>query len=167
MSDQFISLNFHHVKWLLIVSYLATLVIDNMMSLAFANHFLPSITLLLLLHWVTQILNQTHLFTAFILGLLFDASLATPLGSHALIFTTLTFLMLRARQRFKSYPLWQQALIIGTYFVLAQIMSWFIFNPSLVDIQYFYFWLEPLAAILLWPIIDAAMKASTQKFAYL
>lgn len=167
MTDKVFSLNLTNVKWFLIFSYLITMITDTMISLSFSNHFIPSITFLLLLFWVTQILNQTHLLTAFLLGLLFDASLATPLGSHALIFITLTFLMLRVRQRFKSYPLWQQSLMVGTYILIYQIMSWFIFSPTLIEYQLLYFWLEPVVATMIWPVLTMIMKTSTQRFVFL
>lgn len=166
MTDKVFSLNLSQVKWLLISSYLIALIIDNMISLTFANHFMPPITFLLLLFWVTQILDQTHLFTAFILGLLFDAAQSTPLGSHALIFITLTFVMLRARQRFKSYPRWQQALMAGSYILVFQVLGWFIFTPTLTGNQLIYYWLEPFIAALLWPILSLMMQNSTHRFAY-
>ncbi|QBZ83664.1 rod shape-determining protein MreD [Hydrogenovibrio crunogenus] len=163
MSDKVFSLRFSDIKWLFIFSYFVSVVIDSMMILSFNINFVPYLTLLILLFWSTQILNQTHLFSAFALGLLFDASMNTPLGSHSLIFVTITFLMLRSRLRFKGYPLWQQSIIVGSYFILFQIMSWFIFHPVLVGNAVLYYWVEPLLAILIWPVLTQIMHQLTHR----
>lgn len=163
MSDKVFSLRFSDIKWLFILSYFVSVVIDSMMILSFNINFVPYLTLLILLFWSTQILNQTHLFSAFALGLLFDASMNTPLGSHSLIFVTITFLMLRSRLRFKGYPLWQQSIIVGSYFILFQVMSWFIFHPVLVGNAVLYYWVEPLLAILIWPVLTQIMHQLTHR----
>lgn len=163
MSDKVFSLSFSHVKWLLLFSYLAGLIIDSALNFSFALHYAPPITLLLLLFWSSQILNQTHLFTAFILGLLNDASLNTLLGAHALLFLTVTFFMLRIRLRFRSYPMWQQSIVISTYILFFQVAGWFIFHPTLSGNTVFYYWLEPIFAIALWPLVSNIMQSLTQR----
>lgn len=163
MSDKVFSLHLSHVKWFLVLSYFVALVLDSMITLSFNLNFIPSFTLLILLFWSTQILNQTHLFTAFLLGLLTDASLQTALGAHGLIFLSITFLMLRARLRFKGYPLWQQSLIITMYFFIYQIVSWVLFQPALSDNAFIYYWVEPIIAGLLWPLISGFMHSLTHR----
>lgn len=163
MSDKVFSLSVVHVKWLLILSYLTALVADSMLNFSFALHFAPPITLLLLLFWSSQILNQTHLFTAFLLGLLNDASLSTTLGAHALLFLTVTFFMLRIRLRFRSYPMWQQSIIIAFYILIFQVAGWFIFHPNLEGNTIYYYWLEPILAIFLWPLTSSIMQSLTQR----
>ncbi|MDX1795092.1 MAG: rod shape-determining protein MreD [Hydrogenovibrio sp.] len=166
MSDKVFSLNFSHVKWLLFISYLIGLIIDSMLNFSFALHFAPPITLLILLFWSSQILNQTHLFTAFILGLLYDASFNTPLGAHALLFITLTFIMLRIRLRFKGYPMWQQSLLVAIYILIFQVLGWFIFHPVLSGIHAYYYWLEPLTILIAWPLVSNIMHSLTQRVVF-
>ncbi len=166
MSDKVFSLRVSDIKWLLLFSYLLSIVLDNMMILSFKINFIPYLTVLMLLFWTTQILDKTHLLSAFLLGLIFDASLNTPLGAHSLIFITLTFLMLRSRLRFKGYPLWQQSLIIGTYIALFQVMNWFLFHPVLVGHDLLYFWSEPFIAALIWPFFSTVMQRLTQRFVF-
>lgn len=163
MSDKVFSLSIIHVKWLLILSYLTALVIDSMLNFSFALHFAPPITLLMLLFWSSQILKQTHFFTAFILGLLNDVSLNTTLGAHALLFITVTFFMLRIRLRFRRYPMWQQSIIVAFYVLLFQIAGWFIFHPTLENNTLYYYWLEPILAIFLWPVTTSIMQSLTQR----
>lgn len=166
MSDKVFSLDFSHVKWLLLISYLVTLIVDSMIIISFQANFVPSLTLMVLLFWSTKILNQTHLFAAFVLGLLFDALANTPLGSHGIIFLSVTFLMLRGRQRFKSYPMWQQSLIISVYLMLYQIFSWFLFSPVLEGNALLFFWIEPFLAWIIWPILSNSMTRLTQRMVF-
>lgn len=163
MTEKVFSLQINDIKWLFFLSYLTAIVIDNMMVLSFDIQFMPSLTLLTLFFWTTQILYKSHLFSAFILGLAFDTALNTPLGSHSLIFLTTTFLMLRSRLRFKSYPLWQQSIIIGSYILVFQVMSWFIFAPKLFDNAPYYYWLEPIVATLIWPLLTLTLNRLTHK----
>ncbi|PLA75400.1 rod shape-determining protein MreD [Hydrogenovibrio sp. SC-1] len=163
MTEKVFSLQINDIKWLFFLSYLTAIVIDNMMVLSFDIQFMPSLTLLTLFFWTTQILYKSHLFSAFILGLAFDTALNTPLGSHSLIFLTTTFLMLRSRLRFKSYPLWQQSIIIGGYILVFQIMSWFIFAPKLFGNAPYYYWLEPVIATLIWPLLTLILNRLTHK----
>lgn len=166
MLDKVFSLKWGHVRWLVISSYVLALIADSMLGISFKVTFFPSITLMILLFWSGQILNQTHLFTAFALGLMFDALMNTPLGSHGMIFTTIVFLMLRSRLRFKGYPVWQQSLMVGSYFLIYQVFSWFLFSPSLTGNMIFYFWLEPLIAVLVWPIITSILHQLTNRMVF-
>lgn len=166
MANKVFSLTLANAKWMLFFSYLLVLVLDTMISLSELNLFLPLITFLVLMFWVTQLLSQTHLITAFILGLFFDTTLSTPLGSHALIFVILTFLMLRFRLRFKSFPIWQQGLIIGGYLLLFQAIGWFIFSPPLAGNDLIFYWLEAAVGALLWPLVVLIMQSLTRRFVY-
>jgi len=163
MTEKVFSLHIHYIKWLFFLSYLFAIVIDNMMILSFDIQFMPYLTLLTLFFWTSRILYKSHLLSAFILGLAFDTALNTPLGSHSLIFLTTTFLMLRSRLRFKGYPLWQQSVIIGSYLLVFQIMSWFIFTPQLLGNAYYYYWLEPLVAIFIWPLLTLILNRLTHQ----
>lgn len=163
MADKVFSLRWADVRLLVISSYLLALIADSMIGLSFRVNFFPSITLIVLLFWTVKILNQTHLFTAFALGLLFDALMNAPLGSHGMMFLTITFLMLRSRLRFKGYPVWQQSLIILSYFVLYQIFTWFLFSPNLIGNQWLYFLIEPLIAALVWPLLTALLHQLTHR----
>lgn len=163
MTEKVFSLQIQDIKWLFFLSYLVAIVIDNMMILSLDIQFMPSLTLLILFYWTTQVLYKSHLFSAFVLGLVFDTTLNTPLGAHSLIFLTTTFLMLRSRLRFKSYPMWQQSMIIGSYILLFQIMSWFIFSPKLLETTLYYYWLEPVVASLTWPFLSLILNRLTHK----
>ncbi len=157
MSDKVYVLEFCQIKWFLIFGYLAAFTFDSMLKLSFDIYFAPSLTVLLLLFWTSQLTCKTHLFTAFLIGIFTDTAMNTPLGSHALIFILLVFFMLRIRLSFKSYPAWQQAITIGLYLTFAQVLSWVIFEPVLPNSQLISFWLVPWVSAILWPFLYKTM----------
>lgn len=163
MSNKVYSLHFTHVKWLLVFSYLIAFLTDGILFISVNWHFIPSMTLLMLIFWVTQLLNKLHFFTAVVLGILMDVAMNNLLGSHALIFIIITFLSLRIRQSFKNYPSWQQTVVIVFYLMITQILTWFILQPQLSGEQYLYFWLSPLLALIIWPILNRLMRFFTER----
>jgi len=163
MSNKVHSLKLKHVKWLLIISYLIAFLLDNSLSIGISNIFIPSITILILIFWITNLQSETHFFTATILGILTDVTMNTLLGSHALILVILTFLILRVRQSFKNYPTWQQTFLVVFYLYIIQILSFFTLQPNLSEPQILYYWLSPLSTIFIWPITYKIMRLFTDK----
>lgn len=163
MGSKVYSLKFIQIKWLLIGSYFISFIFDTMIDLSFSLHFIPSFTVLLLFFWSSQLLNQTHLFTAFILGVITDVAMNTPLGSHALIYIILVFFMLRTRIGFESTPMWQQAVIIGFYLTVAQGLNWLLLQPSLTSDNIYSFWLSPWIAAIIWPFLYNGMLSLTHR----
>lgn len=163
MSDKYQEIEFHQVKLLVISSYLIG-IIFNIFSLREAwLTILPPIGLMLALFWSVQLLRNSHLITAFIIGLLYDGLYQTLLGSHALLFVLITFIMLRMRLRFRSYPLWQQGVVIGFYMLLYQVLHHFFFSPVLTDQTYLAYWLMPVFSALLWPGLVVTLRALSSR----
>ncbi|WP_044410263.1 rod shape-determining protein MreD [Thiomicrospira microaerophila] len=145
--------SFQTAKFIVIFSYFAALVINVFAIRIDWLLLMPPITLLVLMFWVVQILNQTHLYTALALGLLHDALHNTLLGSHSLLFIVITFIMLRMRLRFRSVPLWQQSLMVGIYMLLFQTGHFLFYTPLLIDNALYLYWSMPLASAFIWPAI--------------
>lgn len=157
MSDQIQNVRLSEVKWLVIASYLVALIIDtiNLIGENLVNlwSFMPLFTLMVLFFWINNIQNRSHLITAFFLGLLVDALTNSLLGSHAAIFTLLTFFALRSRHSFKGYPTWHQSIMIGSYFFIYQILEGFFLPLPLLgfwDILWIYL-IKAFIAGILWP----------------
>ncbi len=163
MSNKVYILQFKQVKWLLIISYLIAFIIDNALHISFNINLFPSIILLVLIFWVVQLTASNHYFTAFIIGIFTDISMNTMLGVHSLMFIIIVFLMLRVRRGFNNYPTWQKTMIVVFYLFLVQIFSWFILQPNLVEEFAYYYWLSPLLAILIWPILYKIMSFLTDR----
>lgn len=165
MTEKMLTTSFSQVKWLILFSYFIALVLDTMSNLNFLPFPLPSMALLAVLAWTTLLQTQTHLFTAFMLGLLSDSIFNSVLGAHAIIFSLLVFLLLRIRFRFRSYPLWQQSLIILLYFYAAQFMGLILLQPVFNATNLWEYWLSPLMVLILWPGLTYLLKEQTLKAA--
>lgn len=157
MNFAYHNIAFHSVKYLVITSYCLSLILSVYALRVDWLIILPPFTLMVLLFWVVQILNQTHLFTALTLGLLMDGLHQTLLGSHSLIFIIITFMMIRMRLRFRSTPLWQQSIMIGFYMLIFQILYFILYTPPLSEEGTMLYWFMPLMSILLWPLIALSL----------
>ncbi|WP_028486144.1 rod shape-determining protein MreD [Thiomicrorhabdus chilensis] len=163
MTDRFLNLELAQARWLVLLTLLLGLILDTMMSLQDAQLLAPPMTLLFLMYWSAQFLKNTHLIAAFILGLLLDALYQTILGTHALIFITITFIMLRYRLLFRSHSVLQQALVMVFYLFVYQFLSYLLYAPVLDQQQSIRFWLMPFTGLIIWPILALSLRWLTQK----
>ncbi|NPA72509.1 MAG: rod shape-determining protein MreD [Gammaproteobacteria bacterium] len=166
MGSKQLNLPLPQARLAILLSYFFCLVLDTLALLGDASILTPPLTLFALLYWTANFLDRTHLFTAFILGLLADTLYQTTLGAHALIFVLITFLMVRHRLRFKSYPVWQQAFFAGLYMMIYQTLNFLFFSPVLDNGNFVPYWTMPAASILLWPVLAFVLKRLTTMIAY-
>lgn len=153
MSNKLFSLKTSQARWVILISYIIALALDTVVLFGHSSPIIPPLTLFCLLYWCAHFLDRTHLFSAFILGLLADTLYQTTLGAHALLFSIITFLMIRHRLRFKGYPIWQQAFFISLYMMCYQLLNYLFFNPVLSSNDVVQYWTMPALSILLWPIL--------------
>jgi rod shape-determining protein MreD len=151
MSDKFLERSFHQVKFLLIGTYVLAITLSMFSLRGDWLILLPPIALLMIFFWSVHLLNQSHLFTALFLGVIYDVLFNSLLGLHALLFIVLTFFMLRMRLRFRSYRLWHQSVVIGFYMAIYQALHYVLLNPLLNETTLWYYGLMPLAASIIWP----------------
>ncbi|MEC8808024.1 MAG: rod shape-determining protein MreD [Pseudomonadota bacterium] len=80
----------------------------------------PQWLLLLLMYWGLQVGTRLGVVWAWLGGFFVDALLAEPLGLNGAIFATLTYLLLRFRERILMYGLVQQAILVFVFVATAQ-----------------------------------------------
>lgn len=153
-------------RWIILISYLFCLAFDSMVLLDNASLLVPPLTIIVLLYWCANFLDRTHLFSAFVLGLMADTLYQTTLGAHALLFCFIAFLMVRHRLRFRAYPVWQQAFFIGAYMMLYQILNYIFFSPVLINGDIGYYYLMPFVSLLLWPALTYTLRRITLVFTH-
>lgn len=107
------------------LSVLAGLCLDSMVLPGDINAFRPEFTLVILCCWILLFPSRTNIATAFVLGIMIDILQNSLLGSHALSFSIVAFLLLKLRQRVYLKPPWQQAPFIVPVLLANQlIISW-------------------------------------------
>ncbi len=158
MSHKLFNLKTSQARWVILVSYIIALALDTIALFGHSTPVIPPLTLFFLLYWCANFLDRTHLFSAFILGLLADTLYQTPLGAHALLFSIITFLMIRHRLRFKGYPVWQQAFFICLYMLLYQGLNFLFFNPILNSDDFVQYWTMPALSLFLWPLLAYSLR---------
>ena len=163
MSERIIHYHTASVRLLIWGTYLLALVIDIFNLLTPHLVFLPPFTLLITLYWCALLFDRTFIPSAFILGLCLDALYQTTLGSHALIFTAIVFVMLRNRLHFRVFSVIQQAFLIMGYFIIYQILHFFIFSPVLTNEELKFYAAMPVIAGLIWTVLASVLNLVTQK----
>ncbi|WP_319379969.1 rod shape-determining protein MreD [Thiomicrorhabdus sp.] len=161
MSSKFIYIRTAQIRGLILFSFFLALIADSMNLYGETLLFLPPFTLLIVLYWCGHFLDRTYITSAFILGLLSDGLYQTTLGSHALIYVTLVFMMLRHRGRFKGYTILQQSFFISFYLLVYQIINFIFFSPVLNPNDTLSYWLMPLSAIIIWPVLAVLLRQIT------
>ena len=156
MTERINEPEFSKVTWLWLLSYFVALTANAINLQLTTPLFLPPLALIVALFWASHYINASHLASAFVLGLLYDGLYQSLLGMHALLFVVFMFLMLRARLRFRSYRIWQQALFILLYMSIYQLIYYWITPTELTDQTFWAYWSVPLLAGLLWiPIVSS------------
>ena len=81
----------------------------------------PQWLLLLLTYWALRVGSRLGVLWAWFAGCIVDVLLGEPLGLNGLIFATITYLLLRFRERFAMYGAIQQVLIVFIVIMLSLI----------------------------------------------
>jgi rod shape-determining protein MreD len=119
---------------------------------------------LLMAFWSLELPQKIGMTTAWLLGLCIDVLYGTYLGQNALILTLITFLVLSLQQRMRTFPMWQQSLIILVVFGLAQLVQLWLSaltgnrQPTLALL------LPALVSALLWPWVSFGLRGLTRRY---
>ena len=130
-----------HGTLTLILTYLVALVLMVMPMPAAFDTFRPDWVTLVLLYWVLAIPHRVNMGTALILGVLSDILLGSVLGVHALGMVVVTYFVARHFQRFRTFSLPQQAILVA-FLILLKRMIVFQANVFIHDAEFTasYFW---------------------------
>jgi len=117
----------------------------------------PELMLMLTLFWVLLQPKWCGVWFAFIVGILTDFLLDSPLGEHALVFVIVTFLA-RFLTRNKRMLTFGNVWIIAGASVLVSLMMLFVFQRITGNVLSLWFWGPLIPSILVWPILYTFLK---------
>lgn len=145
--------------WVIPVSFfiaylLAMVPLPQMVALA-----RPDWVGLCLIFWVLVLPDRVGIFVGFCVGLLHDVLMGTYLGTFALAYSTLAYLVLLLHQRLRMYPLLQQALVIFLIVATSQILvQWSkdLFTSGITGEMHL---VPSVVSALLWPWVFVMMRA--------
>ena len=72
----------------------------------------PEFFIIVLIYWCIALPNRIGVGFGWITGLIYDVSMDSLLGQHALTFALIAYLAIKLHQRIRVFPVWQQALTI-------------------------------------------------------
>ncbi len=117
----------------------------------------PNWVALVLIYWFLRDSDQIGFAFAFIIGLLSDSLLSTPLGLHALGYSFIAYCCIKLSRRLNIFPFWQQSIlvfiILGIY-QLIHLWALALLNQAPFSLAY---WLPVITGALLWPLVHAVI----------
>ncbi len=93
-----------------------------------ANNWRPAWVAMVLFYWCLAMPERLGVINAWVIGLLLDVMQSTLLGQHALGLAFVAYIALLYHQRIRVFPMFQQALIVGSVIFLYLAWMLLIFN---------------------------------------
>jgi rod shape-determining protein MreD len=150
--------------WIVWLTFIAGLLLTISPLPQFMEILRPMWLALLMAFWSLELPQKIGMVTAWLLGLCIDVLYGTLLGQNALILTLITFLVLSLQQRMRTFPMWQQSLIVLVVFGLAQLVQLWLSaltgnrQPTLALL------LPALVSALLWPWVSFGLRGLTRRY---
>lgn len=122
------------------------------------HNFKPSWLILVLTYWVLAIPNRLSIGAGFILGILWDVTLGSVLGVHALVLSIFTYLIAKNHRILRNMSLWFQSLLMILFVFMLR------FSIFMIDLflnNAFFEWQIIWGAMisgLLWPWIFLLLR---------
>lgn len=138
--------------------FIVTLVLEIVPWPDSLHNFKPSWLILVLTYWVLAIPDKVSIGTGFILGIIWDITLGSVLGVHALVLSIFTYLIAKNHKILRNLSLWFQSVLI-IVFVFTIHFSIFLIDLFLNNA--FFEWKEIFGAIIsgiLWPWIFILLR---------
>ncbi len=108
--------------WVMILSMLIAIFLQGIMLPSWLDLLRPEWVLLVLCFWMMNYPFRFNVGFAWCVGMVVDLFQGTLLGSHALAYSLIAFVILTLQHRMRLFPIWQQSLIILAVAILQQLI---------------------------------------------
>ena len=124
----------------------------------------PSWLLMTVIYWIMALPTRVGIVWAWLMGLVLDVSLGTPLGIHGSTFAIAAYLVLTLSNRLRQFTLWQQSLFVALLVGFDLVVSLWIEN--FIDYRYrpATYWLPMISSALIWPISFISLRHIRRSF---
>lgn len=126
----------------------------------------PEFIPLFLIFWSVSLPDRVGLGTAWFMGITLDIFRDGAIGGqYAFACIIVVFIAIKIYQRFRIYPIWQQAMIVGFLIGLFQLSLFIIkgMGGTLHDFGW-RFWSTIFTSMLVWPIVFIFLSGFQSRF---
>lgn len=120
--------------------------------------FRPDWLAMLVIYWAMQLPRTWSVGTAWIVGIVLDASQGTLLGQHALALCCVAFITVRFHLLMRVFPVPQLTVTVLPILAIYQFLLFWINGVAGVDAPSIAYWGPVISGTLMWPIMMAVLS---------
>lgn len=143
----------------LIASVTIGLILELLSLSSYLEPFRPHFLLMITVSWAHATGKQFSIGSAWLIGLLLDIALISPLGLNALVFVIATYITKRNRKWLRKLNLSEISIAFGGFYILQIVLSLVINNMLGATTEFnFLTFGSVILSMLLWPLIYALLS---------
>jgi len=120
--------------------------------------FRPDWLAMLVIYWAMQLPRTWSVGTAWIVGIVLDASQGTLLGQHALALCCVAFITVRFHLLMRVFPVPQLTVSVFPILAIYQFLLFWINGVAGVDAPSIAYWAPVISGTLMWPVMMAVLS---------
>ena len=136
-----------------IMSFIVGLMLTMVPLTSAIEPFRPDWVAMLVIYWAMQLPRTWSVGTAWIVGIVLDASQGTLLGQHALALCIVAFITVRMHLLMRVFPIPQLTLTVFPILAIYQFLLFWINGVAGVNAPAVAYWGPVVAGTVLWPIV--------------
>ncbi len=149
--------------WAIVASFIVAVMLTTLPLPEWAVAWRPAWVALVLTYWCLALPLRIGVLTAWMIGLLLDVMHGSLLGQHAFGLALLAYFIVIYHQQIRVYPLFRQALVVGSLIFVYSLLMLFIYNV-LGSMRYGYeYLLAAVTSALLWPWLFIVLRDFRRK----
>jgi rod shape-determining protein MreD len=115
--------------------------------------FRPDWLAILVIFWAMQLPRTWSVGSAWIVGIILDASQGTLLGQHALALCCVAFITVRFHLLMRVFPVTQMTATVFPILAIYQFLLFWINGVAGIDAPSSVYWAPVISDTLLWPVV--------------
>jgi len=140
-------------RWPVVLSLIIGLMLTLMPLPTAADAFRPDWLALLVIFWAMQLPRTWSVGSAWVIGIVLDASTGTLLGQHALALCVVAFATVRFHLLMRVFPLPQLTAAVFAILALYQFLLFWVNGVAAIDAPAVTYWGPVLSGPILWPLV--------------
>lgn len=120
----------------------------------------PQWVFMVLLFWVMVLPSRVGVGLAFSLGLVMDLLTGVTLGQHALVYTGVSYLIIKFHPQLRNFPMWQQMLMVLILVMLNLALQYCVMASLKIAPSTWEFWWPAITTMILWPWVSVLLRDS-------